>query len=85
MWTSLRKKLDISEQDDDASLKCQCGRHIVAACVCGDINNSARGSDVTRVTYPMVMTGELQHERRIHNHTHTQKHSNTHTRKIMFQ
>lgn len=63
MWTSLRKKLDISEQDNDASFKFQCGRHIIAACVWRDINNSPRGSDVTCMTFPLVITGELQQQR----------------------
>lgn len=66
MWMSLRKKLDISEQDDYASLKCQCGRHIIALCVCRDINNSARDCDVMCVTDPMLITGEPYPQRCSH-------------------
>lgn len=58
MWMSLKERLDISEQDDYASLKCQCGRCIIALCVCRDINNSARGCDVMCVTDPTLITGE---------------------------
>ncbi len=75
MCTSLRKTLDISEQDDYASLKCQCGRHIRTPCVCGDINKSARGCDVICVTDPMLITGELQQERCTHSRSHTLKHT----------
>lgn len=78
MW-KLRKKRDISEQDDYASLKCQCGRHIINPCVCSDINNSATRCDVMCVTDPMLITGELQQERCTHNHSHTHLSIQTHT------
>lgn len=70
MWTQLKKKLTLTEQDAYASLKCQCGRHSLTACVCRDINNSARGCDVICATDGrMLLTGEQ--EGRTDKHTHT--------------
>lgn len=66
------ERLDILEPDDYASLKCQCGRHIVAPCVCEDINKAVRGCDVICVTNPMLITGELWLEGSTPTHSDTQ-------------
>lgn len=56
-------------------LKCQRGRRVVTPRVCEDINNSARGCDVIRVTDPMLIAGELQQDRYTHSHSHALKHT----------
>lgn len=71
---ALRKKLEPLQQNDYASLKCQCGRHIIAPCAARAINNSAGGCDVMGVTEAMRRTGELQQEANAYN---TLKHRET--------